>query len=155
MLVSASEIGANLRAAASPHTACADHIMACSPFSLQPILMAAHFHRARFSFCRGCEGRRGVRMTSWPRNPLIELSADFAVTPAAQIRRAPNGSALRRSRSSEFPTQPKAWNAPKIRSLRHIQPQGNVRVLRSHWPLAPGYSVPHAHTKPTTRWLLI
>ena len=120
-----------------------------SPFSLRPILMAAHFHRARFSFCRGCESRKGVRMTSWPRNPLMEISADFAVTPATRIQRAPNESALPRSRSSELPTQPKAWNAPKIRWLRHpltgkragfavtlatrIQraPNGNT-LLRSH-----------------------
>ena len=48
----------------------------------------------------------------------MEKSAGFAVALATRIQRAPNGSALP-THSSELPTQPKAWNAPKTRWLRH------------------------------------
>ena len=48
----------------------------------------------------------------------MEKIAGFAVTLATRIQRAPNGSALPRSHSSELPTQPKAF-APKTRWLRH------------------------------------
>ena len=125
VLVFAPEIGANLRAAASPRTACAEH---CLPVGIKLCIVAAHSHCgqfssrpkiiARFSFCRGCEGRKGVWMSSWPRNALMEKIAGFAVTLATRIQRAPNGSALPRSHSSELPTQPKAF-APKTRWLRH------------------------------------